>query len=412
MLLKHTPALGIQRGPGARVGGVESRFERGQAQELQELPVLPGGLAEVAGAVDHVHLGPWEVLEHPVKLVRVLAAVAVGVMPVREALVAGIRADPLDLTGQPVILQGQRPLEALVLVATGQLVLVGGEGPLDRVAEHGDELDPGQVVPEPLHRLRVVQVVAAGLEGDRRTVVLRPAARDPGDREVRPVPLGTPVVVQVEVVDPLAERRRHHLGMGRQRAEQGGGAAALRADQDESRLHPQAGGLLAHPGVRAPPELRKRLRSRGPDARGRLTCPLRQGQPHRRRRSMPKSLSTPAISASSCSWMKATSSAGISGRSSPSGWYNSRWITVDRLSVPTRSAPSWRRTQLAPRLASTASGSHRALLAGSWARSCPVVSSCRVTPSQSVVASRKAWGPACRSSKRATCIRSCLKYCR
>src|SRR5262249_8643556 len=362
--------------------------------------------------VDHVYLRTREELEDALELLRVLAAVAVRVMPVREALIGGILADPLDLTGQPAILQLQRPFQAHVLITTGQLVLMGGEGPLDRVAEHHDELGLGHVMPKPLHRLRVVQVVTAGLEGDRRTVVPPPAARDLGDREVRPVPLGPPVVVQVEVVDSLAEYRRHHLRMRRQRAEQGGGAAALRADQDEGRLHPQAGGRFADPRVRAPPDLRQRLRAPRPGAPRSLTCPLRQRQPHRRRRPMPKSLSTAAISASSCSCMKATSSAASSGRSSPSGWYNSRWSTADRLRLPTRLAPSWRRTQLAPRLASTASGSHLALLAGSGARSCPAVSSCRVTPSQSVVASRKPCGSACRSSKRATCSRSCLKYCR
>src|SRR5215470_14378577 len=144
MLLKHTPALGTQRGPGARVGGGEPGLERAQAQELQEPAVLPGGLAEVVSAVDHVHLSAREELEDPLELLRVLAPMAVGVMPVRKALVGWVRADPLDLTGQPVILQRQRALEVLALITAGPFVLVGGERPLDRGAEHIEEHDTGE----------------------------------------------------------------------------------------------------------------------------------------------------------------------------------------------------------------------------------------------------------------------------
>src|SRR5262249_59172843 len=102
MLLKHTPAPGTQRGPGARIGGGEPGLERAQAQELQEPPVLPGGLAEVVSAVDHVHLSAREEVEDPLELLRVLAPVAVGMMPVRKTLVDRVRADRLDVADQTV----------------------------------------------------------------------------------------------------------------------------------------------------------------------------------------------------------------------------------------------------------------------------------------------------------------------
>src|SRR5512142_970327 len=86
VLLKLPAAPGVHRRAGPGVGGGEPGLEGPQPEELQQPLVLPGGLAEVRGTVDHVYLRAGEELVDALKLLGVLATVPVGVMPVREAL--------------------------------------------------------------------------------------------------------------------------------------------------------------------------------------------------------------------------------------------------------------------------------------------------------------------------------------
>src|SRR5690242_5346995 len=182
-----------------------------QAQEFQQALILRRWLVEERLALDDVYLGAREVSEHPFELVGIVAAVPVGVVAVREALVAGIGPHPVDLADEPVVLELERLLEGLPLEAAGVLVLIGGERAFDRVTEHRYQLDAGQVAGNPLDRERVVEVVPAGLEGDRIAESSRSAARDLRDREVTPVPFRAAIVVQVEVIDALVEGRVYHL---------------------------------------------------------------------------------------------------------------------------------------------------------------------------------------------------------
>src|SRR5690242_21290834 len=64
-----------------------------QAQEFQQALILRRWLVEERLALDDVYLGAREVSEHPFELVGIVAAVPVGVVAVREALVAGIRSE-------------------------------------------------------------------------------------------------------------------------------------------------------------------------------------------------------------------------------------------------------------------------------------------------------------------------------
>ena len=111
----------------------------------------------------------------------------------------------------PRLLKHVAALFAVSLEATCVLVLVRGESTLDRIPHHRDELDGWQVTRKPVNSEGVVQVVPAGLERDRPAVTGRPQARGLGNREMAAVPICPTVIVQVEVVDSLVERRADHL---------------------------------------------------------------------------------------------------------------------------------------------------------------------------------------------------------
>src|SRR5262249_46082415 len=93
--------LGFHWRPWARVAPAEvGGLERAQAQELQQAAVHRRGLAEIGFAVDDVHLLAGKVPEDPLELLSVVATALVGVVAVREALVARIVPHQADLTGQ------------------------------------------------------------------------------------------------------------------------------------------------------------------------------------------------------------------------------------------------------------------------------------------------------------------------
>ena len=117
------------------------------------------------------------------QLLGVLAAAKIRVVPVADALVAGVGEHPLGLSCQPLVLEVEGALERLGLEAARQLVLVRRERALDRVAQHRHDAHVRQVLRDPLRGAGVEHVVAARLEGDRLT----------GDRPVRPAARATAV---------------------------------------------------------------------------------------------------------------------------------------------------------------------------------------------------------------------------
>ncbi len=219
--------------PASRCTGRTGRLELPQAQEAQQALVLLSGCREECLAADDVHLGTGEQGEDRLKLLGVLAAVAIGMMTVREALVGRVPAHPADLAFEALVFQLQGLLERFPLITPRDLMLIGGEGALDGVADHHHELHRGKVAGDPLHRERMVDVIATGLEGGWLAVPPGSPPGDLGDGEVTPVPAQAAVVVQVEIVDAFVECGPHYLGMGHQCPEQGRGAASLGPDEDE-----------------------------------------------------------------------------------------------------------------------------------------------------------------------------------
>jgi hypothetical protein len=186
-----------------------------------------------------VDLRRREVLAQAPELLGVLAAAHVGVVPVAEALVAGVGEHPLGLSRQSLVLEVERALERLGLEPACELVLVGRERALDRVAQHRQHAHVGQVLRHPRGSAGVEHVVAARLEGDRLTGNgPAPTPQAAGRREVPLVPREVAVVVDVEVVDTLVEVRRVDQRVRHQRAVERRGAGALGADQDERRELP------------------------------------------------------------------------------------------------------------------------------------------------------------------------------
>ncbi len=119
--------------------------------------------------------------------------------------------------------------------------------------------DAGQVAVSPSARRPVgAQVVGAGFEGDRGDAGA--VGGQPGDadqREVALVPAQAAVVGQVEVVNFLAgQDRAEHRRVLAQRVEERGGAAPLRAYDQEAGQHPRPLGRSAgsdQAPVRDPP---------------------------------------------------------------------------------------------------------------------------------------------------------------
>jgi hypothetical protein len=103
----------------------------------------------------------------PLELLEVLPARHVRVVLPVQAVVVRVGEHLLALPGDPLRLELEGALEGLGLVAAGQLVVVAGVGPLDRVAQHDEELDAGQVAGDPLPGQRVEQVVRARLVRQR-----------------------------------------------------------------------------------------------------------------------------------------------------------------------------------------------------------------------------------------------------
>ena len=203
------------------VGDRERVAAVGEAEPFQHA----SGHSRIAGepfALHHQHaLAPGGV-EPPTELWRVLAAGHVRVGHVGEVHLApdhliGVGGDALGLAVE-------RLIERLVTgCAQSPPQPVVGDGPLDRVAEKGDEAGVGEGFGRTIRRQGVEQQVRSRLTSD-------PAGTS--KREVRPVPPQTPVVVVVEEVHLLPPGRAHVGAIGEPSIE-GGGAAPLRPDDDE-----------------------------------------------------------------------------------------------------------------------------------------------------------------------------------
>ena len=164
-----------------------------------------------------------------------------------EAGVRRVDQHLLQLGLDPLVLELEGSFEGLRLEAARELVPVGGECPLDRVAQHDEDLRVGQILGNPAGRVRMVDVIAAGVE--RHRVLARPARAhrcNRSDREVGLVPAPPLDVVDVEVVDALVVHGAKDRRVFEQRPEERGRAASLRAGEHEARHH--ATRRRPHPG--------------------------------------------------------------------------------------------------------------------------------------------------------------------
>jgi hypothetical protein len=132
-----------------------------QAEKVQHTVINSLGIGEESTAVHYVHPAAAGQLTEPLQLVGVVPPGSVGVVLMAVAEVTGLADDPLGLTGQPLILQLQGPLERLGLILPGHFMRMGRVGSLDRVAHEHEQLDAGKVTADPLGRQRVEHVIRA-----------------------------------------------------------------------------------------------------------------------------------------------------------------------------------------------------------------------------------------------------------
>src|SRR6185503_15916611 len=139
------------------------------------------------------------------------------------AVVVRLLPNTVFLSRQPFRLPIQGLDKGKWLSATPHFVLVVGKGPLDRIAQQGDQLDLRKQTGGPLGCQGMDQIVGSGVEGNGAISEAVTVGESP---PVEPHPLS---IVEIEVVDLLAQRR-HHVGMLDQVVEDRGGAAALCPD--------------------------------------------------------------------------------------------------------------------------------------------------------------------------------------
>src|SRR5205814_1598199 len=95
---------------------------------------------------------------------RVMAARTVCLMAICRALVMRVGDHAAELRGDPSFLERYRPRECLGLESTGELVLIGGIRPLDRIPDHSDDLHFGESSGHSFGGMRMEHVVPARLE--------------------------------------------------------------------------------------------------------------------------------------------------------------------------------------------------------------------------------------------------------
>src|SRR5215472_3404006 len=151
VIFQGCPHAGWHRGAWPGIVAKEcGRVARRQPKELKHPAVDRLGIDKEFVAVNDVYPLAAEHLLEPLKLLGVLPAHPVGMVAMLMAGVRGVGHQPLILTLEPGGLQLQCPLERLRLVAEGHGVGILRARPLNRVADHHEQFDPGQVTVYPL----------------------------------------------------------------------------------------------------------------------------------------------------------------------------------------------------------------------------------------------------------------------
>ncbi len=201
---------------------------------------------------------------------------AVGVVPVRFALIVGAGHQQLVLAGQTLRLGDQRLLERQWLAAAPHAVLIVRVGSADRVAEQKDNLRLRQRLANARRHARIEHVVRARLETHRQRRLGRSGGRLWWKRrKVHPVPALAAREMQVEVVNLLGQRRSA-TGVARQIIEQRRGARLLSPGDDELRQSPPVRGNAPVPAAGRGDVARLANRRRLPDA-GHQSVPAHAG---------------------------------------------------------------------------------------------------------------------------------------
>jgi hypothetical protein len=118
-------------------------------------------------ARDDQHPFARKQLEVAAQLISVETAIAVGVPVVRLAVVERVGCHPIELASQPLWLGGERFGERQRLDPVVDALPIMGVGTSHWITQHDHDLDVGNVVADALRGIRVIEVVRAGLTGDR-----------------------------------------------------------------------------------------------------------------------------------------------------------------------------------------------------------------------------------------------------
>ena len=194
--------------------------------------------AAVEAVGEQPHPGPQLIdVDAPAQIAQVLEGVAVIIL---------VSCDFLALPANALLLGCDGLFKRQGLVAQLARVVVLGKGAVDRVAQEHDELDPRQQASCSPGHLRMKEIRRAGLPRDKVLVAKAPGIGflEPG-WEVGAVPAHPLLKFSVEEMH-LFRAGRMHSGMRPQVVVEGGGAAALRADDQKIGQEPQWAG---HPAI-------------------------------------------------------------------------------------------------------------------------------------------------------------------
>src|SRR3954466_15674332 len=162
---------------------------------------------------------------HPAaQLLRVLTAPHVRVTVMVIAVIARIVAETLLFSRESVGFGGNGVGKRQRLPACPFLMLIMGEGPIDRIAQQSDKLDIGKLSSRALGYQWMHQIVGRCVQRDQAS-----RAELIGVGEARPIPGWASMVIEVEIVDLFAEWGER-IGMLHHVIEERGGTALLRSD--------------------------------------------------------------------------------------------------------------------------------------------------------------------------------------
>src|SRR6185436_3443755 len=120
-----------------------------------------------------------------------------------EAVIPGLPSESLLLPSQPLGFLLDSVFEGERFPPVPDFVLIVGEGAVDRVAKQSDELGVGQEPSGPLRREWMRQVIRGRIQRDRAAAQLTAVGKTTS------IPIESPAVVEVEVMDFFAQRGQH-----------------------------------------------------------------------------------------------------------------------------------------------------------------------------------------------------------